>query len=447
MLLLLLIYMIYLGFLYWLYNLYNLNSRVQRSFDVFQPQSFFLIFMALELPYLLLVLGDHNNIPFLVLLQIDDFDSVYNMHILNTMIYVTTVMIFLRIFNPNPHFFVKNFKKNIKTTVYFKIHILFLLITIFSYLYFINNIGGFKYLLLNLDSKVTIIQGTGYIQAVYTVASTLSMGFLIVYFSKINKKMSLFQKLYLGFLVLLLFAMFATTGGRKSSILLLAFIFLMWHYNINKIKFITLKNIILFIFILFFFAFMPILRIHGAAEYFLDHPNEAIFKTFENLGLLFRRFSDIDRSLFIYTYFNIDNLWFGKSFIDILYAPIPRMFFPDKPPVDEGVYIYNLLHGINVEPPTPLHKMMVVGLPTSTITNMYLNFWYPGIIVGGILMAYVIKYFFNLCKKTEYSPEAIMLYTSVIFGNFAITNLRIVGFLTLLVFIYLMTFFVTLKYK
>jgi hypothetical protein len=299
-----------------------------------------------------------------------------------------------------------------------------------------------------MDSRTSVIAGTGYIQGLFSLLAYLSVGFLI--FSYKNKQISFKNKLYLILIIILIFGLLASTGGRKNSIILILYVAVLWHFNIKNIKIFTVTNISVGLLLILFISAMPLLRTSGASEFYMSNPSIFLQDAVNNSGLFFKRFSDIDRSLFIYDYFNISNLWLGASFKDILTAPIPRSLFPDKPPVDEGVYIYNLLYGNIIEPGTSLQKLLKVGLPTSTITNMYINFYYPGIIVGSIMMGYLIKYFYNLLIISNYSPQSTFLYTNVIFGNLAITNLRIVGFLTIIFFLIIITYslkFVIKDYK
>lgn len=208
----------------------------------------------------------------------------------------------------------------------------------------------------------------------------------------------------------------------------------MWNYNIHKIKFLTTRNLILGFIGLLYFSAMPLFRVEGAFDYYTNNLDILFSDSLNNIFNFFQRFSELDRSLMIYSIFDSSNYWYGASFKDILYAPIPRSIYPDKPPIDEGVYIYNIAHGNIVSPTTSPQKMTAVGWPPNTITNMYINFGYIGVPIGGIIFGYFLKYFYNLTIKLNYNPISIYLYTSAIFGALAITNRNIVGFLTIIVF-------------
>lgn len=434
---LLFVYILFIILVYFL--VVNKRKSPLEKMNFFHYNNMFLLFIIIELPYLFTVYMDHSVIPASVLNNVGlNFDNVYNMHILNNMIYIFFVLVTMNIVNPKPkilNFFIIT---KYSSKQYFILHIVTLVISIIAFNFFLSSVGGLYFLLQNMDSRSTLTSGTGYIQALFSLSAFLSLGFLILSY-KNNTKLSIRKKIYLFLIILFVFILLASTGGRKNSIILILYVATLWHFNMKPIKVFTFTNLIVFLMLILFISVMPLLRSHGASEFYIQHPSLLLSDAITDSVMFFKRFSDIDRSLFIYNHFNTSNLWLGSSFFDILMAPIPRSFFPDKPPVDEGVYIYNLLHGKNIVPGVPFRKLFPVGLPTSTITNMYINFYYAGILIGSIMMGYIIKYFYNLLLLSNYNAQATFLYANVIFGNFAITNLRIVGFSTIAVFLILIT--------
>src|SRR5690606_26344605 len=107
----------------------------------------------------------------------------------------------------------------------------------------------------------------------------------------------------------------------------------------------------------------------------VQNPEVLKSEIIEEIGSVTRSVSYIDHYLLVMEHFSVDNLWWGKSFIDILYASIPRKIFPDKPPVDDGVYLRSIAEGMDVTPPTPYKDMYQSSWPPETIGTMYMNFW------------------------------------------------------------------------
>lgn len=421
-------YLFFLLLIYYAFNIYHKND------DTFSPKSFFIIFTLFEIPYAINLIDNINLIPYYARIHIKEFDIVFFIHFFNGAIFIIFTFIGLIFFKPKPKLLLKLLStKNYSSLNYLKTHIFLFIICIISYKLFLNSVGGLSYLLQNIDSKSAIIAGTGYYQALYYTTGFLSVGFLVTFFS-LKEKITILNKIYLVFLIFLIFLIFASIGSRKTPILFILFVILMWNYNINKIKFFTLKNIILSIIGLIYFAAMPLFRTVGAYEYYTNNLDILFTKSVDNISGFFERFSELERSLMIYSLFDSSNYWLGASFKDLIYAPIPRSLYPDKPPLDEGVYLYNIAHGNIVEPTTSLLKMTAVGWPPNTITNMYINFGYLGVPIGGIIFGYFLKYFYNLMLLLNYSPISIYLYSNAIFGSLAITNRNIVSFLTMIVF-------------
>ena len=414
--------------MYYIFNIHQKNN------DIFTPKSFFIIFTLFEVPFAFQVINNINLLHPYARMHIKNFDEVFFIHFFNGSIFVLTVIIALKLFNPKTTLFTRIFSTSkYNKNAYLKMHLFLILICFISFYIFLNSIGGLFFLLKNIDTKSSIIAGTGYIQAIYTTSGFLTVGFLVMFYSY-SKKINFIEKIYFFLIVGIVFVILAAIGSRKTPILFILFTILIWNYQINNIKIFSFRNIFLGIVALLYFGSIPLFRTSGASEFYFTNLDKLFLDSFNNMFNFFQRFSELERSLLIYSLFNSDNLWLGSSFKDLIYSPIPRGIFPNKPPLDEGVYIYNIAHGNMVSPSTPLNKMIAVGWPPNTITNMYINFSYLGIIFGGLIYGYFLKYFYNLTLSLNHNPISIYLYANAIFGNLAITNRNIVSFLTMILF-------------
>ena len=137
--------------------------------------------------------------------------------------------------------------------------------------------------------------------------------------------------------------------------------------------------------------------------------------------------SYVDTYVFIVNHFDTTNLWLGRSYLDLVVAPIPSTMYPDKPPVDDGVYIRSLEHGMTVAPGMPYRLLFQSSTPPETLGLSYLNFWWPGVIIGMYLLGTVYKAAYAYMARSSYSLHSIYVYASIMLG-FQFTNLRIVNF-------------------
>lgn len=430
------IYLISIYIIFILLSYQVMNKVLRRNVDIFSPYSFFIIYVALEVPYLFKVNSDKSNIPEYALLHINNFDSVFLLHIVNSVIFCLFTFIVFIFYKPKKTMIVQLYKfKTDNTKLLLKMHFILLFTGIVSYLLFLNSIGGIVKLLSSLDSKNNLIQGTGYFQAIYGVSLFCSTGFLIKAIAGSVNKQILTR--YLPVVVFFTFLILATIGSRKVPILYILYSIVMWNYCVRRVNFLKPKYIVFAFIGLMYFSIMPLFRVAGAWDYYVSNLPELFNAAFEKIFSFFDRFSDIDRSLLIYSIFDFDNLWWGSSFKDLLYAPIPRGMFPEKPPTDSGVYIYNLAHGYDYTPTTPFSKMLPVGWPLSSITNMYVNFWFPGVILAGLINGAILIYFYRAVLNSNFNPVLVYIYVSIIFGDFALTNIKLVSFATKIVFTFL----------
>jgi hypothetical protein len=114
----------------------------------------------------------------------------------------------------------------------------------------------------------------------------------------------------------------------------------------------------------------------------------------------------------------------GEVYRDLLYGPIPHTLFPDKPPIDEGVYIHSLEIGMNVEPGQPFKTLDPTSKPPETLGNGYMNFWIPGAILWSLGLGMIYGFTYRYMRSSDFSPFSINLYIWTII-SFHISNLRI----------------------
>ena len=398
-------------------------SNFLKKENVFSVRNLFLIFALAEVPYLYFLNANQDTIHPYVQAHLQDYEGVFALHLLLKFLFLFTCLITMLLCNPKSRALNSIFRVEHLSRHYLLVSSLILFILTFVlYFLFLNKVGGLSYLLLNLSNKTLVIQGTGFYRNAYLVTSLLSIGFFIFYLSKTNT-LTFMNKFFLFSIVSIFFLMLASTGERKNPILVLIYTFMLWNFKISKIKLVTTKNISAFILILIFASLAPILRKSGSTEFYMANPSLLIVDSMPYIGELFKRFSEIDISLFIYSYFNdLDRFWYGSSIVDFFTGLIPRDFYPDKPPLDEGVYIYALAHYYNVTPPTPFHSMLPVGWPLSRVTSGWVHFGPIGVILYAVFTGYILKMFYNISLHTNFSPQSMFMYATLLATNFGISN-------------------------
>ena len=148
-------------------------------------------------------------------------------------------------------------------------------------------------------------------------------------------------------------------------------------------------------------------------------PGLWISEAVKNLSNVFESISFVDRDMMTYDIFATRSFWNGKSYLGLIYAWIPRSIFPDKPPVDDGVYLANLIRGFEVEPVMPYSQITLhSSSPFSSFGIMYANFGVIGIAVGAFLLAYIYYRLYRqmTVKGNDIGSVLIYGYLMLAFG-------------------------------
>lgn len=295
----------------------------------------------------------------------------------------------------------------------------------------LENAGGFTFLLLNLTQRTQLTAGFGYVSIVADVLLALGV-LLIVYSFQYGSRTS--KKVYFVVFFVVSAFCYSTFGGRKHLLQLILMVLLTWHFFVRRINSVRVSHLALAGVVVFYFIGVLLLRQLDAMEYYINRPQELFSDVFENINLLFVNLSYADTYIFIIHHFDQDGYWWGRSFLDLLYAPIPSTVMDGKPPVDDGVYIRSLADGMRVQPPTPFADMYPSSFPPETIGNGYANAGLVGVVFGMSLLGMICRfaYAYMQNKRTFLSLYIFLM----VLLNFQLTNLRIVQFMTSFVIVW-----------
>jgi hypothetical protein len=214
-------------------------------------------------------------------------------------------------------------------------------------------------------------------------------------------------------------------------LLLMLYVAIVVHNRVRPIDRLLTPRIIGIGAVLFFFMLaMPLFRSAGAFERLGSNPELLVQESMRNLSYLSRDLSGADRGMVVVTYFsNPNRLWWGASYRDLLYAPIPRKFMPDKPPVDDGVYLRGIADGNHPRPSMPAHELPLTSWPPGTWI-MYMNFGLPAYLLGSLMLGFVIGAAYQYMLLSRATPFGIFIYGFILLGGFSWSNYGIAVFLT-----------------
>lgn len=417
----------------WFFILYFGTLYYYRKTDIFSPVKFVcFLFILRNLSYLLLIYFDEDVFPrsILTIIGVDLDDAVIKYTFVQSIAFIFLIL-GISIFK------IKLRKKkersflNIKALKYTSNTILCL--GIISYLVFLSNVGGISFLLGNLDNRVELQSG----------AYSLIFLRLIIFGLLLRLKILSLEKNYLNKVILVIFLLtYALTssslGGRKGTVFVILILIIAYHSFIKEIVISKIKKsriLLLAVGLSIYTFFIPVLRSPGGFDRLIEGEENIIEHV--NLSELVSYFSYTYIDIFAANYYNESNKW---NFSSLLTLPMNLDFsknISQKPPVDEGVYFYNIIrYRLEFKPPTERNKMYIVSFPIENFGFGYANWLLPGVIISFFLLGLIYKIVYGIYLRSSKSPIALYLYVFVIF-SFNFSSLRLIQFIYLIVNIFL----------
>lgn len=263
------------------------------------------------------------------------------------------------------------------------------IIGLFFYFIYLEKSGGLFVLWSNVAMRAELGAGLGYYHSISHFC--LMIGGSLIFYSSILK-----QNYYFSIAIIILtFILYATLGARGPSISFVIALFIIYHYKCRKIiSFINIKTMIVGLILSVFTLSMLQFRQDSNLTNNLN-AKEILFSAFESVesGLL-ARIGHLERDVVILGYFTEHDYWYGASYLGILSAPIPRTMYPNKPPVDSGMYLRSMALGRTINPPQPVIELDGSGWPENNMSG-YMNFGLLGpfflCIISGILYGKIFK--------------------------------------------------------
>jgi hypothetical protein len=295
-----------------------------------------------------------------------------------------------------------------------------------AYASFLAQIGGLSRLWIVLYNRTLVTAGTGYITYAYSLLFTF-LGVLLAYSLRFRMTAARRAAVIAG--MALVAAVLASTGGRSGAITAILFAMMTVHYGVRRFhRLVTPKTAVLASVLFVFILVMPLFRNTRSYERYKERPELLVGDAVKSLGRVAPQFSAADRGMVIVQYFRPDRLWWGASYLDLLVAPIPRTLMPDKPPVDEGVYLTAIARGSEVRPSMPARQLPITALPMGSWI-MYMNFGLPGYLAAMFLTGAVVAAAYRYMQRCGYTPNAVYLYGFVVMNGFSLSNLGLVTFI------------------
>lgn len=283
--------------------------------------------------------------------------------------------------------------------------------------------GGLINVLSSSGTRTQLLAGAGYISA---------MGIFITFGMALYYKVFLLEKkygiehrkrktnlIYLGFVLLtggFLLSVFGNRAPLLETFMILIFVRNYCYKRITIRSFFNFRTFFLIVFGLLFMIMMPVLRSSENSDLF-RHPIKWVQTSITNpTKTIFQEISTVSRDIFTFDYFSENDKWNGKVYLNIFVQPIPSTIYPNKPPMDDGMYLYNLQKGMTVDPNQSTSSLYYqTSNPFSSEGILFANFGLIGVVLGSIFIGYLYNYVYTKMRKSDFSIFMIITYQLVIY--------------------------------
>lgn len=289
-------------------------------------------------------------------------------------------------------------------------------------------IGDLTHLWEDLHLRTQLTSGIAYFTSFMTTAIYLSVILLTIQVSR--NRYTLSRRISFFFVVIVSFFFLASLGGRGPAIGIAILSVLTFNFYDRSFAPFNLKIAATAMIMLLFILLSGLPRLSDISVHdFYENPALVAKKTLDVAEeRLFRRLASLDRVVIIVTYFNEEPPWLGASYSDLFRAPIPRGMLDEKPPVDDGIYVYNMSLGSNVEPNLALERYHYNSIPPGNWAG-YMN----GLLAGLLIVSYLsgaLSAFLYRCTRRTKDPYWILLYGTI--GSWGIVTLSVYGVVRIL---------------
>jgi hypothetical protein len=209
--------------------------------------------------------------------------------------------------------------------------------------------------------------------------------------------------------------------GTRSPVLSLIFMLLLsHHYRVRELQRLLNKTMVT-VLAMFVCIALVIVGVRPSSEH-APSVEERISR--DVIG----RVGTLERKMVVIGHFTLEKIWLGKGYL--LVAPIPRNRYPDKPPVDAGVYLKEIAEGGQPKVNVPAWKINATSWPEGNLAG-WMNFHLIGYLIFSLVTGMVFGGVYYWVASSERTFSVISLYAGMCYWG--APNLSPLGIVRILV--------------
>ncbi|MCQ2047197.1 Uncharacterised protein [Stutzerimonas stutzeri] len=296
----------------------------------------------------------------------------------------------------------------------------------------LREMGGLLYIWSNIGSRTELQEGLGYSMFFFEWLIILGgIGAFLVLYNR-----SLLKKVFAVLLVLLAFTALGLTGGRAPQLLLVWVLIFVVHFKFRALSFgliVRFMPVVVFVFLIF-----SIVGMHRASFYDgEDLGARSLFKEF--FMTVTQRLSDLDRNVALVSYFDLEEVWLGASYLNLIYAPLPRGWIEGKPAISDGRYVRTIIDRGAASANMASEELVGSSWPPRNWIG-FMNFHVVGLaafyFINGLLLSAIYR-----ALKASGALYLVVFYAAVCWGGGVDLSVSGLVRVTMIAFVLLVGFF------
>ena len=290
--------------------------------------------------------------------------------------------------------------------------LLLLVVGVFLVAYKVFLVGGTKFLLENIDRRSDLTAGFGFL----VIPTYLFIAAAVVVFaSALGKGARTGSAVAFVVVVVIGMVIFAMFGGRKNGLLLLLTGLLSWSVYVRPVRLASSFSVIAIGLAFVYMNGVWLLRQTGGIEAAVSEPSVMLASIGDMWLKVFADLSYLPTYLSTISHFERSDYWFGAIFTAAPEALIPSLIYPDKPPLDEGVYFRSFAAGYYVYPPMPAGELYHSSAPPETFGNGYAAMGAFGVVTFYLFKAFLVVYGWRLGRRIV-GPFTVVFLVYLLYG-------------------------------
>lgn len=236
----------------------------------------------------------------------------------------------------------------------------------------------------------------------------------------------------------------AQTGGRKDSVLLIigCVVFTMKLFPNFRLSIPSIVALLASI-VVFVNLVSALRKPDGMESLTRMNSSEFLEETLFQVVPIVESISYCPHYMFIISYFDKQEFWGTGIFESGVLSAVPRFLYPEKPPLDEGVYIRSLLEGWRGRPPESYSLLYPSSMPSETLGNGYSAGGFFVTLLFFVGKALLVGLFWRLSKSLFREPVLTLALFFMLY-QLEVSPYRTVQVLFVLLFCAIFQFFTPL---